>query len=406
MDLWDSDIFSADFFGSNDNDMGLIKDGAWMGVKVPLLTGDLVKSSGIDLIEGGKFTSMSLGSCWGQEPDVCETLGEYPIAEPDHVANAFGFLRSPWNMNAKPALIRSKKMCGMANSFQFPDCTAIIDNQQTYDSFADYIINLQLSPHGTVHIFTGGAFGECTDTYSDLETTLNNATLHKKIIEKLSDLEKDMWQDKYQKCPDRSSCVDEAQTSCSCWCPHFNDTLTSKDEWGVRESGLWQELVWITSMTDVEQESFDKDQMLALMDAVCNTDVLFGDMATSNSPLDILFFPTHNEVERIFQRKMLSSTMTDRKWPTDSNDCPGQKPNWVNLWFDYTFDNENTVSNHLTNEEFLNMLDPTSIEHVSNMNYVYNNFNWTHCVSYGTPGGSDSRFYSTLLSNDDWAWNV
>ena len=52
-------------------------------------------------------------------------------------------------------------------------------------------------------------------------------------------------------------------------------------------------------------------QMIKILEAACDTDILYGDMACSESPLDILFFSTHTEVERIFQRKMLSGTMTD-----------------------------------------------------------------------------------------------
>jgi len=154
-------------------------------------------------------------------------------------------------------------------------------------------------------------------------------------------------------------------------------------------------------MTDEEQDSLSKTEMLKILDAVCNTDVLFGDMSTSNSPLDVLFFPTHNEVERIFQRKMLSATMTDKSWPYSKFDCPGQKPEWKNLWFDYTFDDDSTISSDLTNKQLLNLLDPASHEHVGNMNYVYNNFNWSHCTAYSSSEVTD---YSSTMDGEDWVW--
>ena len=87
-----------------------------------------------------------------------------------------------------------------------------------YDNFADYIVNLQLSPHGTVHVFTGGSFGECTDTYEDLKTSLSNNTLWGKIMHKVSDIEKMLWEDQWQTCPDPGSCAGLAQDSCSCYC--------------------------------------------------------------------------------------------------------------------------------------------------------------------------------------------
>mmetsp|Transcript_32701 Transcript_32701/g.86398 ORF Transcript_32701/g.86398 Transcript_32701/m.86398 type:complete len:747 (+) Transcript_32701:94-2334(+) len=410
MDIWESDIFSADFFGSNDFDAGLIADGAWAGYEVPLMTEELVKSSGVDTIEWGKFKSMSLGSCYGQKPGVCEgSYGNLTLDAQAHVANSFGYLRSPWNMNAEAPLIRSNKMCGHANSLQFPDCNAIIANQEDYTDFADYVLNLQDSPHGTVHIFTGGAFGKCTDTYSDLRTTLNNDTIYYKIVEKVSDIGKDMWQSGYLECPDPASCVGKSQDDCTCSCTSTLETYDEVSEMSsayeiLHDSSMWSQYATTVSLTDDEQARLSKDDMLALLDAMCNTDILFGDMATSNSPLDILFFSTHNEVERIFQRKMLSSTMKTRTWPATEDLCPGQKPNWKNLWFDFTFDDETTDSTSLTNEEFLNLLDPTSVEHVHNMNYVYNSFNWTHCNAYNV--GSLVTDYTTTMDPEDWMWKA
>merc|ERR1711998_771638 len=142
---------------------------------VPLVTKDLMDSSGINLIEDGWFEERSFASCYKQKPSVCNDshVKEDDIENPaGHVMNSFGYLRSPWNMHAGEHVIRSQKMCGESNNVQFPDCTAIVTNQEDYTDFANYVINLQLSPHGTVHVFTGGAFGDCTDTYLDLKSSL------------------------------------------------------------------------------------------------------------------------------------------------------------------------------------------------------------------------------------------
>ena len=159
---------------------------------------------------------------------------------------------------------------------------------------------------------------------------------------------------------------------------------------------------------DEEQAGLSKDDVLALLGVMCNTDILFGDMATPvtrrSTSSSSYFFSTHNEVERISQRKMLSSTMTTRTWPATEDVCPGQKPNWKNLWFDFTFDDETTDSTALTNEQFLNLLDPTSVEHVHNMNYVYNSFNWTHCTAYNV--GSQVTDYTTTMDPEDWMWKA
>jgi len=313
-------------------------------------------------------------------------------------------------MHAGEHVIRSQKMCGTANNAQFPDCTAIVDNQENYDNFADYVVNLQLSPHGTVHVFTGGAFGECSDTYLDLKTSLSNYTLWNKIMLKLSDIEKKLWQEGHQTCPDPGSCAGLGQDSCTCYCSDYNSSWYDLGWNEVVNSHLWKGYKDMIPITDYEESVLEAWQMVKILDAVCNTDILYGDMACSESPLDILFFSTHSEVERIFQRKMLSGTMTDMEWPSShdmDDECPGQKPEWKNLWFDYEFDQSDTDSADLTNEEFLHLLDPTSPEHVENMNYVYSSFNWTHCENYYDKEGAGytSNYISTMESGD-WVWNA
>ena len=107
-----------------------------------------------------------------------------------HVENAFGLLRSPWNLNADRHVLRFGNMCGVKNDQQWPTCDSIIVQQATYDSFADWVLQVQFSPHGSVHTFIGGASGGCTDR-EELKTMLSYATFHR-IIEKSADLLKDL----------------------------------------------------------------------------------------------------------------------------------------------------------------------------------------------------------------------
>ena len=70
---------------------------------VPLVTTELMESSGVNLVEDGWFESRSFASCYKQRPSVCNDshVKTDDITNPsDHVANSFGYLRSPWNMHS------------------------------------------------------------------------------------------------------------------------------------------------------------------------------------------------------------------------------------------------------------------------------------------------------------------
>ena len=164
--LWESPVWTADFFGASDEDTGVIVNGAWAHTKVPLLSEKLFNDSGFS----GHFRDHGFASCYGQTDDVCTypalSLLRQKKASTMHQGNAFGLLRSPWNQRGEPTVVRSRKMCGSANNAQFPDCVAWAQQQGMYTSFADYMIQLQVSPHGTVHVFAGGAFGDGTTSTS------------------------------------------------------------------------------------------------------------------------------------------------------------------------------------------------------------------------------------------------
>ena len=121
-------------------------------------------------------------------------------------------------MRAEPTLVRSRKMCGTANNAQFPDCTSFIAQQRLYDTFEDYVVNLQVSPHGTVHVFTGGAFGSCSETFGDLSKHVDNPGWVEQIKSKSSDVQKNLWMDGLKSCPARGECLGMSQDECSCHC--------------------------------------------------------------------------------------------------------------------------------------------------------------------------------------------
>jgi hypothetical protein len=60
-----------------------------------------------------------------------------------------------------------------------------------FNTFEDWVLNVQFSPHGSTHLFIGGAFGECADTLGALKSDLSYSTFHR-VLSKASDLMKNM----------------------------------------------------------------------------------------------------------------------------------------------------------------------------------------------------------------------
>ena len=380
LNLWDSPIWSADYFGSADPDTGVIRDGAWAYTAVPVISAKLLNESGFK----GHFKTHGFASCVGQDVEVCEQLwragfrfdmdegvdeGELDGFTEDrtgvserHLGNSFGLLRSPWNMRAEPTLVRSRKMCGTANNAQFPDCTSFIAQQRLYDTFEDYVVNLQVSPHGTVHVFTGGAFGSCSETFGDLSKHVDNAGWVEQIKSKSSDVQKNLWMDGLKSCPARGECLGMAQDECSCHCVEVEHMLQHEGANNVSSTYTWQRFLQITLDGYRHErnardylESLPEPAKLDILKDVC-VDVLTGDMLGSNSPYDVAFFATHVAVERLWQRKALSGNFSDMTWPGQSKAtantplCPGQKAGYKLVWFDYELDGAPPVnSSGLTN---------------------------------------------------------
>jgi hypothetical protein len=405
--IWRSNVFSADYFGTPNSESGVIQDGRWTDVEAPKMTDELVANAGIS----GHFKTKGFGSCHGQDASVCDKptldLLEMVGSSTAHQKNSYGLLRAPWNMLENPKITRRSEVCGAANNAQFPDCVAVYDCYKMYTSFKDYIVNLQLSPHGTVHIFTGGAFGECAETFPSLESVLSDSDEAVKVYEevtyKIADIQKDMWASGVKSCPTEAECsvALAAGGTCACSCSALNSTWLEKDADEMRSSDLWKWTSFAASI-DTMDSTLSREQLAAITKVSCNTDTLTGDMVGSNSPLDITFFSTHGEVERMFQRKMVSGTMTDMSWPKAAEStCPGQKADWRNLWFDYTFSTPASGvtldSTALTNQELLMILNPNSKLHEDYLPYVYGNLEWAHCQI------ADEEVSSPFLS-DDWIW--
>ena len=274
------------------------------------------------------------------------------------------------------------------------------------------MIQVQVSPHGTVHVFTGGAFGDCSESYPQLALWGLNATEVWAIQYKSSDIQKNMWMGGYKTCPDSSECAGLDQDECSCGCPALADlVIREATSFAISNSTTWQAFLSTVYSKDSTDESdvkayeaidnLDAKSKIEILKIVCETDILTGDMLGSNSPLDITFFATHAEVERLWQRMALSGNLTDMTWPTEVNNCPGQHPAYKTVWFDYQLDQDRD-STQLTNVEWRDMLNPANPDYALNIPYVYDDFQWDHCTKANP---IEIKTDATLMLPTDWVWN-
>ena len=153
-----------------------------------------------------------------------------------------------------------------------------------------------------------------------------------------------------------------------------------------------------------------------MCDSYSDTHTMIGDLGNSGGPLDPLFWPIHPTVDRLWHWRRLNG-FDDESWPSDakhsyfhdvhakdgtvvtdsscygsfdvcilltsvseSSLCPlapvsGHAPDDVMSWKNL-FDQKD---HYYTNSELYDELAPGS----DNLPYVYDNFEWEHCISEG-----------------------
>lgn len=190
--IWNSTMFTAEFWGGK-GEKGRILDGRWKDIEVPVVDATFFDEAMIE----GHYKDHSYAGCYNQKSTNagCDIMGrkEFRATEhtsgasnfskfaDKHVVNAFGLLRSPWNMNSDRYVVRSGDMCGIRNDEQWPNCMSIISQQSKYDTFETWVLEMQFSPHGSTHLFIGGAFGECSTLMPQLKDKLSYPTFHRLV---------------------------------------------------------------------------------------------------------------------------------------------------------------------------------------------------------------------------------
>ncbi|KAJ8599055.1 hypothetical protein CTAYLR_007593 [Chrysophaeum taylorii] len=293
--------------------------------------------------------------------------------------NAYGLMRAPWNLNPVPFLTRHNLTYGFSLS-DVPSCTdhyAVV--QQTV--WSEFAIDIQYNAHGTVHAMIGGVWGadyvEFLDAIDFRKIPAQNVALEAFATQK------NLWRANYLQCPDY---CDLATVDCACSCPSLHQWISENRTRGI--------LAMVSPVFFDEKYLTDKrnnDVSAQLLTLLCNgydgMRPKTGDSLESASPLDPSFYPTHPTLDRLFHwRRVLGFSNTT--WQNDdarsvsfqdAGYCWGHNDDDLLVWLDLFPD----LPGPYTNAQLWDLFDPTSID--SPLPYVYDTFDWPHCVDAGYP---------------------
>ncbi|KAJ8598596.1 hypothetical protein CTAYLR_001690 [Chrysophaeum taylorii] len=226
-----------------------------------------------------------------------------------NITNPYGLLRSPWNTNKIPFVLRSQYTLGQRGAnFQLPSCS---DFQSYLTSkvvqLSDVLSALNGALHGPVHIMVGGHWGDQKPIWNHLATHTDQSMSQLLLFSKF------MWRQGYVRCPEKCS-TDAPQDQCMCSCPA--DIVRGRNAREVLEAvgGLNSDMPFL-EYWELSAEATGGDQDVTyqnLLNALCHVGFP-GEMFTSAAPQDPIFWPLHGNAERFLQyvRLMKHSGMID-----------------------------------------------------------------------------------------------
>jgi len=204
-----------------------------------------------------------------------------------NITNPYGLLRSPWNTNPTPYVMRHNKTMGIFadNWANFPSCDDFQD--VVGDTFA--VVSNQLNGflHGPVHTMTGGHWDYLEKWTEVMESVTfpDNMLLESKFL----------WRQGFVHVPEVCS-ADTPHGDCMPYCPSE-----------VMGNATAEELLQKAGFNAVNGDQGLQKAMNAknftnedLLDVICHVGSP-GEMFTSAAPQDPLFWPLHGNAERFLQ---------------------------------------------------------------------------------------------------------
>merc|ERR1711998_747765 len=211
-------------------------------------------------------------------------------ADSDGVRNPYGLLRSPWNTNPTPYILRHRYVYNEKDGgWTIPGCVDFKDAWE-YTSLGRYFNELNCELHGPVYFFFGGHWGiNISAGYNISYTNGGDFLLASKWL----------WRQGYLRCPETCS-SDTPAEKCVCSCPTELVEPFGSSENFLIETGLfnlsdslfsnWHNL--FGTHCNTPKGCYD-----ILVEALCHVGYA-GEMFTSAAPYDPTFWPIHGLADR------------------------------------------------------------------------------------------------------------
>lgn len=374
-----SPIFSDQWFGSIPSSVqgGPILSGRWAYLHLPLMK---------DVIEADKETMKTSFS------------------------NSYGLLRSPWNSNPSPFVTRMLHVIDSTPFTTLPGCAAF-ESALQLTTLASFNEAMNGVTHGTVHVSTGGMWNVDSEV-------LNSIGWHAHREQFLL-MAKQLWRMGYVRC-DQDEHInvenltdgDKSHSSSACYCPSAYRSESGHRSLDIlNATGL---LHWLSVYAVDMPKKTGADEIYSkyeegsqkwdkLLDALCSVGHV-GDMFSSASPADPLFWMVHPALDRLLSWRRLLSNMTrpfDETWGYAHNHLTASDTAVVCDWDNVatTLDMPHCSKSQIcgghkreailpfvikdqtpfTVGSFYDYMDPKNLD----FPYRYDNFDWKHCESKG-----------------------
>merc|ERR1719231_598764 len=232
-------------------------------------------------------------------------LGVAKQADSDGISNPYGLLRSPWNTNPTPYVLRHRYVLDEKDGgWVMPGCVDFAEAFE-YTSLGRYFNELNGELHGPVHIMIGGQWG-----INISDTNGGDFLLASKWL----------WRQGYLRCPEYCA-KDTPAHECSCDCPAELTEGFESAEAFLSGTGLfdlsdglfetWTNFITLGACTSPEACYENVKSVLCQVGHA-------GEMFTSAAPYDPVFWPLHGTADRYLQLKRLlnykNETTLDTEW--------------------------------------------------------------------------------------------
>ena len=223
------------------------------------------------------------------------------------VANAYGLLRSPWNVNPTPYVGRYRRVLGLEDGgYALPSAAAFVAAAKSAPSLAVLTSLLNGMLHGEAHVMLGGHWG--------LDVDVSSGNVGFLLSSKM------LWRQGLARCP--ATCAADANSSaCACACPaslvgEFLDARgVAHDASNISKAAL--DAAGVLAFTPlfasekwVAHAVRSYDALLGLLCAVGTP----GEMFTSAAPYDPAFWPLHGLADRAVASRRAENSDFDETW--------------------------------------------------------------------------------------------